>query len=151
MSGTLPELRGHIAMGVFDVFQIPYSMLEREHEALIHEAAEGGAGIVVRGGVARGVMIKDEAVIDEYPEFLRAGFRARRRLWQETRIDDLLDGMTPMEFMLRFTISNPDMSTTIVGTANPTHLRDNARAAALGPLPGDLYATARSRFPIATA
>jgi aryl-alcohol dehydrogenase-like predicted oxidoreductase len=25
MSGTLPHLRDHIAMGVFDVFQIPYS------------------------------------------------------------------------------------------------------------------------------
>ena len=33
MSGTLPNLTDHIAMGVFDVFQIPYSAVEREHEA----------------------------------------------------------------------------------------------------------------------
>jgi aryl-alcohol dehydrogenase-like predicted oxidoreductase len=33
MSGTLPHLIDHIAMGVFDVFQIPYSAVEREHEA----------------------------------------------------------------------------------------------------------------------
>lgn len=148
MSGTIPELAEHIDMGVFDVFQIPYSLVEREHEDLIHEAAQGGAGIVIRGGVARGVIVKDESVIDEYPEFLRAGFRARRRRWQETKIDDLLEGMTPMEFMLRFTISNPDMSTTIVGTANPAHLKDNARVAAKGPLPRDLYEAAQKRFSI---
>jgi len=146
MSGTIPELDDQIEMGVFDVFQVPYSVVEREHEDLIHKAARRGAGIVIRGGVARGVMVKDEAVIDDYPEFLRPAFRARRQLWLETRIDDLLEGMMPMEFMLRFTISNPDMTTTIVGTANPEHLRDNVRVAARGPLPADLYEAARERF-----
>jgi hypothetical protein len=41
-------------MGVFDVFQIPYSALQLEHETAIGEAAKSGAGIVIRGGVARG-------------------------------------------------------------------------------------------------
>ncbi|MBN1240453.1 MAG: aldo/keto reductase [Gammaproteobacteria bacterium] len=149
MSGTVPELAEHIEMGVFDVFQIPYSVLEREHEALIHEAAQRGAGIVIRGGVARGIMIKDESIIDDYPEFLRAGFRARRQLWQRSNVEDLLEGMTPVEFMLRFTISHPDMATTIVGTANPAHLKANAEAAAKGPLPKELYEEARRRFTLA--
>lgn len=146
ISGTTPELPNHIEMGVFDVFQIPYSLLEREHEELIHKAARRGAGIVIRGGVARGIIVKDESIIDDYPDFLQAGFRARRRLWLDTSVSDLLDGMTPMEFMLRFTISNPDMSTTIVGTANPAHLEGNVRIAGKGPLPADLYEAARSRF-----
>lgn len=146
MSGTLPELEEHIGMGVFDVLQIPYSLVEREHEATIARAARAGAGVVVRGGVARGVIVKDESIIDDYPEFLRAGFRARRRHWQDTAIDDLLDGMDPMHFMLRFTLTNPDLSTAIVGTANPAHLVDNVRAAASGPLPADVYALARERF-----
>ncbi len=146
MSGTLPELEEHIAMGVFDVFQIPYSILEPEHEALIRRAAESGAGVVIRGGVARGVMVKDEAVIDDYPEMLRDGFRARRRLWQETVVDDLLDGMSAMEFMLRFTLSNPHMTTAIVGTASLHHLEQNVQVAASGPLPRQVYAEARRRF-----
>lgn len=146
MSGTIPELDEQIEMGVFDVFQVPYSLLEREHEDLMHKAAERGAGIVIRGGVTRGVIVKDESIIDDYPEFLQAGFRERRQLWQETDVADLLNGMTPMEFMLRFTISNPDMSTTIVGTASPAHLRDNAEVASRGPLPEDLYQAARTRF-----
>ena len=32
MSGTLPNLPEQIEMGVFDVMQIPYSALERDHE-----------------------------------------------------------------------------------------------------------------------
>ena len=41
MSSTLPHLQDHIAMGVFDVFQIPYSALQREHENVISAAAAG--------------------------------------------------------------------------------------------------------------
>jgi len=54
ISATLPHLLDHIATGVFDVFQIPYSAVEREHEAAIAAASEAGAGIVVRGGAAKG-------------------------------------------------------------------------------------------------
>jgi aryl-alcohol dehydrogenase-like predicted oxidoreductase len=54
--------------------------------------------------------------------------------------------MSPMEFMLRFTLSNLDMTTTIVGTANPAHLAANVAAAAKGPLPPDVCAAALRRF-----
>jgi aryl-alcohol dehydrogenase-like predicted oxidoreductase len=147
MSGTFPQLAEHIAMGVFDVFQIPYSVVEREHEDLIHQAAQSGAGIVIRGGVARGIVVKDAAVIDDYPAFLRPAFHARRKLWLEARVDEFLQGMPPMEFMLRYTLSNPDMTTTIVGTANPVHLIDNVKVALKGPLPAAMYAEACRRFP----
>jgi aryl-alcohol dehydrogenase-like predicted oxidoreductase len=45
--------------------------------------------------------------------------------WQKARLDDLLEGMTPMEFILRFTFTHPGMATNIVGTINPAHLQDN--------------------------
>src|SRR6266516_7422864 len=61
MSGILPNLPDHIAMGVFDVFQIPYSVVQREHEDLITAAAQAGAGTLVRGGAARGGANKDWA------------------------------------------------------------------------------------------
>src|SRR6185295_2511645 len=48
MSGTLPNLPDQIRMGVFDVFQIPYSAVQSEHEELITEAAKAGAGTVIR-------------------------------------------------------------------------------------------------------
>ena len=53
-SPTGPDLLEFVRMGVFDTFQIPYSALERRHEGLIQEAADAGAGIIIRGGIARG-------------------------------------------------------------------------------------------------
>ncbi len=52
-SSILPNLTAHIAMGVFDVFQIPYSALQPEHEAAIAAAARGGAGIVIQKRIVR--------------------------------------------------------------------------------------------------
>lgn len=137
MSGTLPNLREHIAMGVFDEFQIPYSALEREHEAAIAEAAAAGAGIVIRGGVARGAPSEWDRA--------RAGLPVKDR-WEGARLDELLDGMSRMEFTLRFTLSLPQLATTIVGTRNPEHLRQNLDAAAKGPLPQPLYEEAKRRL-----
>jgi aryl-alcohol dehydrogenase-like predicted oxidoreductase len=139
MSGTLPHLNDHIAMGVFDVFQIPYSAMEREHEAAIAAASAAGAGIVVRGGAAKGAPSEGK----------QRGSQWER--WRQARLADLLGDMTPMEFILRFTFSNPDLDTTIVGTANPAHLRDNVEILRQGPLPADMYAEAKRRLSAASS
>ena len=146
MSGTLPNIEGQIEMGVFDAFQIPYSAIEREHEEVISQAAAAGAGTIIRGGVARGVPVAGEEAIDRLPEGFRDVFRARRERFDKAELEDLLDGMSTMEFMLRFTISHPDMGMTIVGTANPDHLAANLAAAAKGPLPADQYEEAKRRL-----
>ena len=75
MSGTLPNIDGQIAMGVFDVFQIPYSAVEREHEDVISRAAAAGAGTVIRGGVARGIPAASSDLIEQQPEAFRDTFR----------------------------------------------------------------------------
>lgn len=134
MSSTLPELPDHIKMGVFDVFQIPYSALQRGHEEAISQAARAGAGIVIRGAVARGTPSEAKRQGNAW------------ELWDKAGLDGLLDGMTRMEFMLRFTISHPDLHTAIVGTISPGHLRENLRALEKGPLPTDLYAEAKRRL-----
>jgi len=146
ISGTLPNLADQIAMGVFDVFQIPYSGLERDHEEAITAAAGTGAGVVVRGGVARGIPDPEAAQYERMSDDYRAMLKRRKARIEQTAFDDLLDGMTKIEFLLRFTISHPSMTTTIVGTANPEHLAANVAAASKGPLPADVYAAARERF-----
>ncbi len=60
ISGILPDLPDHIAMDVFDVFQIPYSAVQREHEELITAAARKGGGTLIRGGAARGAPSQDK-------------------------------------------------------------------------------------------
>jgi aryl-alcohol dehydrogenase-like predicted oxidoreductase len=146
MSGTLPNLADHIAMGVFDAFQIPYSALEREHETSISDAAGAGAGTIIRGGVARGAPEKPADTFAQYPERMREALERRRDRWSEADLDDLLDGMSRMEFMLRFTLTHPEMHTTIVGTSNLDHLAANVEAAAKGPLPRDQYDAATERL-----
>ena len=46
--------------------------------------------------------------------------------------------MTPMEFILRFTFTNPDLDTTIVGTIDPAHLQINLDILQQGLLPPDV-------------
>jgi aryl-alcohol dehydrogenase-like predicted oxidoreductase len=151
MSGTLPNLTDHIAMGVFDAFQIPYSAVEREHEESISAAASAGAGTVIRGGVARGIPASERESLAGLPEGFRQRFEQRLDLFEKANLDDLLDGMTRMEFMLRFTLSHPDMHTTIVGTSSVEHLAANVAAAEKGSLAADVYDAAKQRLAEAAA
>jgi aryl-alcohol dehydrogenase-like predicted oxidoreductase len=143
MSGILPDLPDHIAMGVFDVFQIPYSAVQREHEDLITAAARSGAGTLIRGGAARGGPAEDKQW--RRGPLSQAEGVGRQR-WEASGIEELLGDMSGIEFMLRFTLSHPELSSTIVGTANLEHLRANIAVAEKGPLSAQLYEAAKRRF-----
>jgi len=54
--------------------------------------------------------------------------------------------MSAIEFTLRFTLSHPDLSATIVGTSSLDHLLGNLAVAEQGPLPADVYDEARRRL-----
>jgi aryl-alcohol dehydrogenase-like predicted oxidoreductase len=150
MSGIRPNLPDHLAMGVFDVFQIPYSAVQRDHEELITEAADAGAGTFIRGGAARGAVSEGKnwrtGPLSQDPG-------VGQRNWETSGIAGLLSdaGMSNMEFVLRFTLSHPGLSTTIVGTSNPVHLAGNIAVAERGPLPADLYEEAKKRLPLPEA
>jgi aryl-alcohol dehydrogenase-like predicted oxidoreductase len=147
MSGILPDLPDHIAMGVFDAFQIPYSAVQRDHEELIAEAAAKGAGTLIRGGAARGAA-SEEKNWRNGPLTQAPGVGQRN--WETSGVEDLLTeaGMGQMEFILRFTLSHPGLSTTIVGTSSIDHLKGNIAVAEKGPLPADLYEEAKKRLPL---
>jgi aryl-alcohol dehydrogenase-like predicted oxidoreductase len=134
VSATQPHLETYVGWGVFDTFQIPYSALEREHEELIQAASDSGAGVIVRGGVARG------------EPGAGLGKKDRWARWEVAGLDDLLDeGETRTGFLLRFTNAHPGMNTNIVGTLNVDHLKENI-AAASRPLTADTYADAKRRL-----
>ncbi|MBN1866927.1 aldo/keto reductase [Candidatus Sumerlaeota bacterium] len=139
VSTTLPWMIEHVERDVFDAFQVPYSCLQPEHDEAIRRAAATGAGIVIRGGIARGG-----------PD-AQAAPAPNSDLWRRARLDDLLDGMKPSEFLLRFTLSHPHCDTTIVGTCDAEHLAENLAAVAAGPLPQDVCLNAIRRITDATA
>ena len=130
VSSTAPHLPVFAHMGVFDTFQIPYSLLERTHEHMIQEAATLGAGIIIRGGIAKG--------------HRNSGDRLAK--WDQAKLDDCLDGMDRHEFALRFTLSHPACHTTIVGSSDIDHIRSNIASAMKGPLSSDIYACAKERM-----
>lgn len=147
ISGWLPNLAGHVGWGAFDVYQIPYSAVELDNESIITEAAHADIGTVVRGGVAQGSVSETQRV-EVSPDDRRVQDQdsENRARWTNAGLDDLLDGRTRGEFMIRYVLSNPDVDTAIVGTSDRTHLEENVAAAARGPLPPEIYSRARDRL-----
>lgn len=133
-SSILPNIIDHIKMGVFDVLQVPYSALQPEHEDAIVTAARAGVGIVIRGGVAKGPPGNGQGSADLWD------------LWDKAELDELLEGEQRTGFMLRFTITNPDIHTAVVGTLHPEHLLENIAAVLKGPLPASVYSEAKRRL-----
>ena len=148
VSTSLPMISKFIDLGVFDAFQIPYSALNRVHENWITNAYNAGVGTIIRGGVSKG-------------EFASTGLFKREALWQEmyrtqydewnyfnkASLDDLLEeGESKTSFLLRFTLSHPSLNTTIVGTANPEHFKENIITANKGILSEEIYAEAKRRL-----
>ncbi|HBJ34291.1 MAG TPA: aldo/keto reductase [Planctomycetaceae bacterium] len=127
VSTSLPKLPGMFDLGVFDTYQIPYSLVAPEHASWIQKIGQAGAGVIVRGGIAQGgpdAVIARPAVND---------------VWQKANLDQWIDGSTSRaELILRYTLSNSDCHSTIVGTCDHRHLAENIAAVAKGPLPPEL-------------
>ena len=67
--------------------------------------------------------------------------------FEEAKLDELREeGETRTGFLLRFTLTHPNIHTTIVGTKNPEHLSENLRAARRGLLARDVYDEAKGRL-----
>jgi aryl-alcohol dehydrogenase-like predicted oxidoreductase len=134
ISSELPNIVDHLGMDQVDTIQLEYSALNRELEGHMATASAAGQGVIVRGSVAQGEPGVGRATSEVWSNWERAG------------LDDLLDGMTRQELMLRYALSNPHVHTAIVGTASLAHLASNVRAAQRGPLPPELYAAVVARL-----
>lgn len=134
ISTTLPHLPTFLEWGVFETMQIPYSALEREHEDWISKAAQAGVGIIVRGGVAQGEGSSRNGA-EKWEQFEKAG------------LDDLREpDESRSTFVLRYTLSHPDIHTIIAATTRAAHLRENIAAVMRGPLEASVYAEAKTRL-----
>ncbi len=134
-STSVPNLPTFIEWGSFDLFQIPYSALNRDHEDWISKAAQAGIGTVIRGGVQKGEPGEGGGQADAWGKF------------DQAKLDELrAEGESRTAFILRYTLSHPDVHTIIVGTKNPAHLRENLATERRGPLAPDVYAEAKRRL-----
>ena len=137
-SSTLPSLEDLVAMNIFDAFQIPYSALNRQHEEWITNSSISGSGTIIRGGVSKGTSVDNDNQIDLSEEW--------KKFWQANLQDLMEENESPTAFVLRFTLSHPNLDTTIVGTKNSEHLKENVSTSNKGKLSQEIYGEAKKRL-----
>jgi len=137
ISTSIPDFNQFVEWNSFDIFQIPYSALQMENENTMNKAANSGAGIIINGAVALGepnVGKGTQVVWDNFEKY---------NLQQFLDINE-----TKTSFMLRFTLTNNNAHTAIVGTTNPKHLNLNIESVLKGPLTTDVYNAVRKKIDI---
>jgi aryl-alcohol dehydrogenase-like predicted oxidoreductase len=140
LGGTTAYTLAHIvATGAYDVVltAFNYSLLWQEAQiAVIPEAVKQGMGIVIGSPLQQGALARC------YGEEVECGARwlSPPRRAQFKRLYALVRDldMTLPELALRFVISNPNISTTLMGARSVTEVEQNVRSIEKGPLPQDV-------------
>ncbi|MGI8589230.1 MAG: aldo/keto reductase [Chloroflexia bacterium] len=147
ISAAHPDAGYEIGLGVFETLQVSYSILQQEPGAdTLPAAAARGIGLIVKQPVANG--IPDMPDRPAHPDWSGKWDVAQRMDWAS------LGAPTDRTALaLRWVLSNPLVSTAIVGTSDLRHLEKNAVPAAEPPLDGaslrrieDAYYAARRRL-----
>lgn len=136
---TAYEMTRCINTGKFDVVltAFNYSLLWREAEIEVLPAAKKhNMGIIIGSPLQQGALARryDDEVNNGAPWLSSP----RRKQYQA--LYALLDeiDMPLTEVALRFVISNPDISCTLMGARNPQEVEQNAASIEKGPLPAEL-------------
>jgi aryl-alcohol dehydrogenase-like predicted oxidoreductase len=141
ISARLPKLAEFIDADYFSVVQVPYSPLQRNNEDAITALRKAGKAVVCRGVTGRGAPAKDWATRP-----IGTADGEARDIWQKAKLDEILDGMSRIEFMIRYVLSNDNVDVAIVATTDESHLKANVDYAAKGPLDATLMEEARRRL-----
>jgi aryl-alcohol dehydrogenase-like predicted oxidoreductase len=138
---TAYEMPRILATGRYDVVltAFNYSLLWREAEiAVLPEAKKQGMGIIVGSPLQQGALAR------MYEDEVRSGapWLSPPRRRQYIKLYELVhdSGMPLAEMALRFVISNPDISTTLMGARSQAEVELNVAAVEKGPLSPALLA-----------
>lgn len=131
--------------GLVDCVQVIYNIFDQAPEDELFPACrELNIGIIARVPLDEGGLSGKLTIETRFPEKdWRAGYfnpeNLKATVERAERLKQLLpEGMTLPEVALRFILSNPDVSTTIVGMRDVAHVRQNIASSDAGPLPADL-------------
>lgn len=129
ISTRLPLLAEFVDVDYFSIIQAPYSALQRTNEEAIAALRAAGKAVVTRGVTGRGAPAKGWAT---RPIGTAEG--EVRDVWERAKLDELLEGMSRIEFMIRFVLANDNVDLALVATTNYEHLLANIGYAAKGSL-----------------
>ncbi len=141
ISSRLPLLAEFVDVDYFTVIQVPYSALQRQNEDVISALRRAGKAVVARGVTGRGAPGKQWTTRP-----IGTADREARDLWQGARLNELLGGMSPIEFMIRFAMTNDNVDVALVATTDAGHLASDVAYAMKGPLDMALFRAASERL-----
>jgi aryl-alcohol dehydrogenase-like predicted oxidoreductase len=141
ISSRLPLLAEFVDVDYFTLVQVPYSALQRQNEDVIAALSRAGKAVVARGVTGRGAPAKDWITRP-----IGTADGEVRQLWQRAGLDELLEGMSRVEFMIRFVLSNDAVDLPLVATTNEAHLAANIEYAMKGPLDKAVFKSACQRL-----
>lgn len=143
-SGQLPELVAAVDSGVFDVV-LTYNtfnlLIQDAQRELFQLALANDVGVILGGVFCQGLLAGNpEFALARKGEFFEsddpAYYRTEELLRKLDRLTDFVggDARELRRLALRFALSEPAVSTVIIGMKTPEEVEDNVAAAECGPL-----------------
>lgn len=136
--------------GLVDAVQVIYNIFDQAPEDELFPACrELNVGVIARVPLDEGSLGGKFTLDTKFPanDWRSGYFNPENLRATVARVDQLKailpEGMTLPEMALRFILSNPDVSTTIVGMRDAAHVRQNVACSDLGPLRADLVSELR--------
>jgi aryl-alcohol dehydrogenase-like predicted oxidoreductase len=134
-----------VRTGLVDTVQVIYSIFDQSPEdELFPVCQELNIGVIVRVALDEGSLGGKMAKDTKFPptDWRARYFNAENLANTMDRVDRLKQilpsGMSLPEMALRFVLSHPAVSTTVVGMRRSSHVRENTTLSDKGPLPADL-------------
>jgi aryl-alcohol dehydrogenase-like predicted oxidoreductase len=136
--------------GLVDVVQVVYNVFDQNPEdELFPLCQQLNIGVIARVPLDEGSLSGTFTAATKFPEsdWRSRYFNSENLRNTLTRVEALKkllassNSMTLPEMALRYILSHPAVSTTIVGMRRPLHVRQNLSASDAGPLPPELLAT----------
>ena len=120
-----------------DVLELAFSIADRRMEPVFAAAQKKGVGIINRSVYLKGAFAGKAEYLPDVLAPLKECVAAAETIAQEL-------GVPLTELALRYTLSEPAINVSLVGTANLSHVRSAAEVLARGPLPADVVQKLRS-------
>ena len=140
-----------IRTGLVDAVQVIYNIFDQAPEdELFPLCREMNIGVIARVPLDEGSLGGNITLDTKFPEGDWRGryFSPENLVPTIERVEKLKkivpQGMTLPEMAIRFVLSEPTVSTTIVGMRKPEHVAANVSYSDKGPLPADLIAQLRA-------
>jgi aryl-alcohol dehydrogenase-like predicted oxidoreductase len=120
-----------IESGFFDVLQMAYSIIDQRVRDVAEMAHEHRIGVINRSVFLKGVL-------SSRSKFISLSLPALKERAERAAAIAKQAGLDVSALALRFALSNPAISTVLVGTTNTDHLRAAIDAARAGTLPNNV-------------